>query len=119
MTNHYELPEVGEPRWDGTERDRMAVADAAGEADWKFTLCAIDEDIEYYSERLAALLVAQEFVTSESEKSRLDCAGERAFIAERVFHENTPIDYRSWDELRKSERDYWMAVAKAVLDGEK
>lgn len=108
----YEMPEVGVPEWFNGEREAVVVDG------YKYATYGLEDAVRCQSRGLARLVKAQEFVADEAEKSRLDCAGENAFIADRAFHENTPIDYRSWDELRKSECAYWVAVAKAVLDGE-
>lgn len=117
MTHICELPTVGEAVWNGTERDSVWVEDSSGTSDWKFDPSDIDQDVDYHRERLAALLVAQEFVASERERSRLDCAGENARLGYfQAIHATLPA--MAWEHLKPSQRVIWVAAAKAVLDGE-
>lgn len=109
----YELPKVADdPQWYDGERDFIFLEGGRYRTD------CVDEELEDMALELARLVRVQEFVKAESEKSKWDCAGERAYNAHTKAQTYWTQDERSWDEIPGTSRAHWIAVAKAVLDGE-
>lgn len=108
----FELPDVGEPDWVGSERDHVAVGGYTYYAD------CVDAAVSDLAGSLARTVRARDFIAEQKVLAADDCAGERAYNAFRGFDEPDTRDRAPslWDRCTPATRAKFVAAAKAARE---